>query len=77
MTRRSPPLDLERALRDRRVIVCVGAGGVGKTTVAATLALRAAAEGRRAMVLTIDPARRLANALGLERLGNVETEVDL
>jgi len=77
MTRPSPSLDLDYALRERRVLVCVGAGGVGKTTVAATLALRAAAEGRRAMVLTIDPARRLANALGLERLGNVETSVDL
>ncbi|HEY0840848.1 MAG TPA: ArsA-related P-loop ATPase [Vulgatibacter sp.] len=67
---------LREALRERRVIVCVGAGGVGKTTVAATLALRAAVEGRRTMVLTIDPARRLANALGLKELGNVETRVD-
>lgn len=70
-------LDLDRALRERRVIVCVGAGGVGKTTVAATLALRAAASGRRAMVLTIDPAKRLANALGLERIGDAEARVDL
>lgn len=69
-------LGLHGALRERKVIVCVGSGGVGKTTVAATLALRAAVEGRRAMVLTIDPARRLANALGIENLGNVETRVE-
>lgn len=48
-----------------RIIVCVGTGGVGKTTVAASLALRGALGGRRAMVLTIDPARRLAQSLGL------------
>ncbi len=69
-------LDPLAALRERRVIVCVGAGGVGKTTVAASLALRAAVDGRRVIVLTIDPAKRLANALGLEELGNVETRVD-
>lgn len=51
-----------------RIVVCVGSGGVGKTTVAAALGLRAALDGRRAMVLTIDPARRLAEALGLEGL---------
>lgn len=52
-------------LHDHRLVVCVGSGGVGKTTVAAALALRGAMEGRRAMVLTIDPARRLAQALGV------------
>lgn len=51
-----------------RLLVCVGPGGVGKTTVAAALAARAAAEGKRALVLTIDPARRLADALGLDGL---------
>ncbi|MBW2360157.1 MAG: ArsA family ATPase [Deltaproteobacteria bacterium] len=50
--------------------VCVGCGGVGKTTVAAALALEAARTGRRALVLTIDPARRLADALGVEALDN-------
>lgn len=50
--------------------VCVGCGGVGKTTVAAALALEAARHGRRALVLTIDPARRLADALGVEALDN-------
>jgi len=53
-----------------RVVVCVGCGGVGKTTVAAALGLEAARRGRRALVLTIDPARRLADALGVEALGN-------
>jgi len=55
-------------LERHRLIVCVGAGGVGKTTVSAALALAAAERGRRAMVLTIDPARALARALGLAEL---------
>jgi anion-transporting ArsA/GET3 family ATPase len=59
-----------RALEARRIVVCVGCGGVGKTTVAAALALEAARSGRRALVLTIDPARRLADALGVRALGN-------
>jgi len=66
---------LEEVLRHRRVLVCVGAGGVGKTTLAAAVAMRAAALGRSALVCTIDPARRLANALGLTWLGNAPTEV--
>jgi len=53
-----------------RLVVCVGTGGVGKTTVAASLALGAALRGRRAMVLTIDPARQLARALGLASLAH-------
>jgi anion-transporting ArsA/GET3 family ATPase len=57
-------------LYERRIVVCVGCGGVGKTTVAAALALEAARGGRRALVLTIDPARRLADALGVQALGN-------
>lgn len=60
----------------RRVIVCVGTGGVGKTTVSATLAVAAAAAGLRTLVMTIDPARRLAHALGLTRLGNTEHQID-
>jgi anion-transporting ArsA/GET3 family ATPase len=55
---------------ERRVVVCVGCGGVGKTTVAAAIGLEAARAGRRALVITIDPARRLADALGVETLGN-------
>jgi anion-transporting ArsA/GET3 family ATPase len=54
---------------DRRVLICVGTGGVGKTTVSAALALEGARRGRRALVLTIDPARRLADALGIGPLG--------
>lgn len=60
----------ERSLFARRIVVCVGCGGVGKTTVAAALGLAAARSGRRALVITIDPARRLADALGLAALGN-------
>jgi anion-transporting ArsA/GET3 family ATPase len=55
-------------LDSRRVIVCAGAGGVGKTTVAAALALAATVRGRRVLCLTIDPARRLADSLGLGKL---------
>ncbi|MBO6934307.1 MAG: AAA family ATPase [Deltaproteobacteria bacterium] len=64
------------ALLDRRLVVCVGPGGVGKTTSAAALALRAARQGRRALVLTIDPARRLADALGLDGLDDTIRVVD-
>ena len=63
------------ALSGRRIAVCVGPGGVGKTTLAAAIALRRALEGGRALVCTIDPARRLANALGLQSLGNGEARV--
>lgn len=61
---------LSRILDEARVVVTVGSGGVGKTTTAAALAIAAARRGRKAAVLTIDPARRLAQALGLEQLGN-------
>lgn len=57
-------------LFERRILVCVGCGGVGKTTIAAALALEGARAGRRALVITIDPARRLANALGVDELGD-------
>ena len=62
--------DLADAIANRRVLVCTGAGGVGKTTTAAATALAAAAQGRRTIVLTIDPARRLAQSLGLSALDN-------
>src|SRR5919202_6643952 len=58
------------------VVVCCGPGGVGKTTVAASLALHGAVEGRRAVVVTVDPARRLANALGLETLPDTPHRLD-
>ena len=67
---------LADVLRGKKVICCVGSGGVGKTTISAALALRAAVDGKRALVLTIDPARRLANSLGLKELGNQETRID-
>ncbi len=62
-------------LLERRIIVCVGSGGVGKTTTAAALALAAARRGKKTLVLTIDPAKRLANSLGLEALGHQVQEV--
>jgi len=68
---------LETLLRDRRILVCCGPGGVGKTTLSATLGLAAAAQGRRVMVCTIDPAKRLANALGVAKLDNEARRVDL
>ncbi len=58
-------MTLDQLVTDKKVIVCCGAGGVGKTTTAAALALAAAQRGRRVLVLTIDPARRLAQAMGL------------
>ncbi len=62
---------------DIQVIVCCGSGGVGKTTTAAANAVRAAERGRNTVVLTIDPARRLAQALGLRELGNTPKEVEV
>jgi len=59
----------------RHVIVCCGTGGVGKTTASAVLAIGAARAGRNAVVVTIDPAKRLADTLGLEELGNVAHEI--
>lgn len=75
--RSAPPLDLGAVLADPKVrtIVCCGAGGVGKTTTAAALGVRAAQQGRRAVVLTIDPARRLAQALGVGALDNTPRRV--
>jgi anion-transporting ArsA/GET3 family ATPase len=67
---------LDDVVTHRSIIVCCGSGGVGKTTTAAAAAAMAAAQlGGRVLVITVDPARRLANALGLERFGNVETQV--
>jgi anion-transporting ArsA/GET3 family ATPase len=71
------PLDVDALLDDprRRIIVCCGSGGVGKTTTAASLALRAAERGRKVVVLTIDPARRLAQSMGIEALDNTPRPV--
>lgn len=74
---RMNPATLEQSLHEARVLVLAGTGGVGKTTIAAALAIQAALLGRRTLVLTIDPARRLADALGLEALGSSPTPVGL
>jgi len=68
--------DLLRLLEGRRIVVVAGAGGVGKTTVSAALALGLAARGARVAVVTIDPARRLAAALGIDALGDMPHRVD-
>jgi anion-transporting ArsA/GET3 family ATPase len=73
----SPPTTLEQLLAAKEVVVTCGAGGVGKTTTAAALGAMAAVHlGGKVLVLTVDPARRLADALGLAALGNVERKVD-
>lgn len=64
-------------LESARLIVCCGPGGVGKTTTAAALGLRGVLMGRKVIVLTIDPARRLANSLGLSELSNTPQQIDL
>lgn len=68
----APVLDLDPLLDDpaTRIVVCCGSGGVGKTTTAAALGLRAAERGRKVVVLTIDPARRLAQSMGIDSLDN-------
>ena len=73
------PLDLAELVTDpdTRIVVCCGAGGVGKTTTSAALALAAAEAGRTVVVLTIDPARRLAQSLGLVELDNEPRRVDV
>ncbi|MEV4105301.1 ArsA family ATPase [Nonomuraea sp. NPDC049649] len=70
-------LDIDAILDDSgtRIIVCCGSGGVGKTTTAAALGLRAAERGRSAVVLTVDPARRLAQAMGLTELDNTPRRI--
>jgi anion-transporting ArsA/GET3 family ATPase len=67
---------IETRLAGCRVVICAGAGGVGKTSISAALAIGLAAGGRRVAVVTIDPARRLAQALGLDELGNEPRRID-
>ena len=70
------PSSLEPLLAAKEIVICCGSGGVGKTTTAAAAAAMAAANlGGKVLVITVDPARRLANALGLERFGNLETQI--
>ena len=68
--------ELSALIGERRIIVCCGSGGVGKTTTAAALAVEGARQGRRTCVVTIDPARRLADAFGLDSLSNTPSRVD-
>jgi anion-transporting ArsA/GET3 family ATPase len=73
----TPSLDIDALLTDpaTHILVCCGSGGVGKTTTSAALALRAAELGRKVVVLTIDPARRLAQSMGIEQLDNTPRPV--
>src|SRR5690242_8124685 len=68
---------LTSLLDGKRIVICAGSGGVGKTTTAAAVALGMAERGLRVAVVTIDPARRLANSLGLEQLGNEPHRIEL
>lgn len=72
-----PFLDIDKIIgdRDTKIIICCGSGGVGKTTTSAAIALRAAEAGRKVVVLTIDPARRLAQSLGVGELDNTPRPV--
>ncbi len=74
MSKRSP--QLAKRLKDKRVIVCLGAGGVGKTTTSAALGFGLAKRGQKVAVVTIDPARRLAAALGLDELSGEPRRID-
>jgi anion-transporting ArsA/GET3 family ATPase len=76
-SRRDPRGAVARALARRRILVVCGAGGVGKTTLAAALALHAAREGRRVLACTIDPSRRLATSLGLSQLSGKPRAIEI
>ena len=64
-------------LQTKKLLICVGAGGVGKTSMAATLGLQGALQGRNVLVLTIDPAKRLAEFARTSRIGNDEIQIDI
>jgi anion-transporting ArsA/GET3 family ATPase len=69
-------LSFDDIVERRHIVVCCGTGGVGKTTIAAVLAVEGARRGRNAVVVTIDPAKRLANTLGLDSLSDFPHEID-
>ena len=76
MPKRKGPVPLDALLASKEMVLVLGSGGVGKTTMAAAIGLAAAVEqGGRVLVLTVDPARRLADALGVGALGNIATRV--
>ena len=75
MSKKSAPT-FAQVVSDSRIIVCCGSGGVGKTTTAAALAVQAATSGRKVVLITIDPAKRLADALGLSGLTNDPAEIE-
>ncbi len=70
-------MSLDKLIKGRKIIACCGSGGVGKTTMSASIGLQAAMAGKKVLVLTIDPARRLANSLGLSEMGNEQTRIKL
>ncbi len=72
----STPVGIGEVVAAKSIVICCGSGGVGKTTTAAAFALEAARLGRKACVVTIDPARRLANSLGLDDLSNQPTRIE-
>ncbi len=72
----APAETIDHIVEHRHIAVCCGTGGVGKTTTAAVIAIEAARRGRNAVVVTIDPAKRLADTLGLDRLTNTPSEID-
>ncbi|HCU24572.1 MAG TPA: ATPase [Deltaproteobacteria bacterium] len=75
MTAEAKKLSLAGLLERKKVLICCGSGGVGKTTTAAALALQAAGRGYKTIVLTIDPAKRLANSLGIQKIDYQEKEI--
>ena len=76
MTTSEPSRSFSELVSGRSVIVCCGSGGTGKTTISAAIGLAGAEQGRKACVVTIDPARRLADALGLDDLDNTPCRID-
>jgi anion-transporting ArsA/GET3 family ATPase len=70
-------MSFSEMIQQHKLLICVGSGGVGKTTTAAAIGVQAARQGRKVLVLTIDPARRLANSLGLAQFGNEEARIRL
>ena len=75
MIKKATYRSIDTILSERRIVITCGTGGVGKTTLSSALALRAALLGRKAVVITIDPAKRLATSLGIKTLGNDPTDL--